>query len=103
MKKHKKQVSKSQFEEMIRDVETAKSVRDGIVYHYSYESLPRGIVAGHKESTGNAFEIKFNEILDAYNELNCDDLKKSTLKEYITGRVQSPACALLRELKSRNE
>ena len=88
MKKHKKQVSKSQFEEMIRDVETAKSVRDGIVYHYSYESLPRGIVAGHRESTGNAFEIKFNEILDAYNELNCIALfgpPDKTLTEALQG------------------
>ena len=103
MKKYEKPVGKSQFEEMIRDIETAKSVRDGIVYHYSYESLPRGIVAGHRESTGNAFEIKFDELLDAYNGLGYPDLKTSALKEYITGRVQSPACALLRELESRNK
>ena len=102
MKKYGKPVSKSQFEEMIREITTAESVT-GIVYHYSYESRHHCIVSGRRDSTGNAFKIKFDELLDAYNKLNCDDLKPSALKKYITGRVQSPACALLRELELRNK
>ncbi len=96
MKKYEKPVSQSQFEEMVREITTAKSIQKRVIYHYSYGC---GKVTGYRESTGNSFEIDSGELLKAYNELDYDELKIKPLKDrYISGRVQSPACALLREL-----
>ncbi len=61
-----------------------------------------GLIRGVRGSTGNSFEIDINELLQAYNK--CERPYTTTkLREYITGRVLSPALAILTALDKAME
>lgn len=69
------------------------SVMDNVPY--TIDVAPGlGLIRGVRGSTGNSFEIDINELLQAYNE--CErPITTTKLREYITGRVFSPALAIL--------
>lgn len=73
------------------------SVADNVPYRIEEISVGLSLIRGVRESTGNAFEIDINELLEAYNE--CErPITTTKLREYITGRVYSPSLAILRAL-----
>lgn len=65
-------------------------------------SVCEGIVKGIRGSSGNAFKVDINELSEAYNK--CERPFTTTkLREFITGRVLSPALAILKALDQAME
>ena len=65
---------------------------------YTINCIDEDFVRGTRGSSGNRFKVHINELLDAYNNGE-RPLTTTKLKNFISGRVQSPALAILLELE----
>lgn len=84
------------FKEKIESLEVVYSIRDKVPY--TIYSVDDKIVRIKRESTGNFVRIKMEELYNFYLKENYYDTKTAKDKKYISGRVQSPAVAVLHAL-----
>lgn len=79
------------FKEKIESLEVVYSIREKVPY--TIYSVDDKIVRIKRESTGKFVRIKMEELYNFYLKENYYDTEIA--KEYISGRVQSPAVAVL--------
>lgn len=82
------------FKERIASLKIIYSIRDKVPYKVC--SVQGNLLIIQRESTGNYVEIKLDELYDFY--LNETEYNTTIAREYISGRVYSPAVAIIREL-----
>lgn len=90
-----KNVPKS-FIEKIKLLKVVYSIRDKVPY--TIFSVNDKAVRIKRESTGKKVRLKMEELYNFYIKENYYDTKIAKDKKYISGRVQSPAVAVLRAL-----
>lgn len=83
-----------EFKDRIGTLKVVYSIRDKVPYKIC--SVQGNILTLQRESTGNYVEIKFDELFDFY--VNETEYNTKIAREYISGRVYSPAVAIIREL-----
>ena len=82
------------FKEHIASLKVVYSVRDKVPYKVC--SVQGNLLTIQRESTGNYVEIKLDELYDFY--INETEYNTKIAREYISGRVYSPAVAIIKEL-----
>lgn len=78
----------------ISSLKVVYSVRDRVPYKVC--SVQGNLLTIQRESTGNYVEIKLDELYDFY--INETEYNTKIAREYISGRVYSPAVAIIKEL-----
>ena len=86
----------NKFKEKIESLEVVYSIRDKVPY--TIYSVDDKIVRIKRESTGSKEKLKMEELYRFYIKEDYYDTKIAKDKKYISGRVQSPAVAVLRAL-----
>lgn len=79
------------FKKQIKSLGIVYSIRDEVPYEIL--SVDDNVLKIKRESTGNVVRIKMAELYNFYLKENYYDTEIA--KEYISGRVQSPAVAVL--------
>ena len=85
-----------EFKEHIKSLGVVYSIQDNVPYTIC--TVDDNILKIKRESTGSFVRIKMVELYNFYKKENYYDTQIAKDKEYISGRVQSPAVAVLRAL-----
>ncbi len=84
------------FKKRIESLGVVYSIRDNILYKIL--SVDNNVLKIERESTGKTVRIKMVELYNFYQKENYYDTQIAKDENYISGRVQSPAVAILRVL-----
>lgn len=84
------------FKKQIEALGVVYSIQDNVPYTIC--TIDDNILKIKRESTGSFVRIKMVELYNFYTKENYYDTQIAKDKEYISGRVQSPAVAVLRAL-----
>lgn len=82
------------FKKRIESLGVVYSIRDNVLYKIL--SVDNNVLKIERESTGNIVKIKMGELYYFYQKEN--NYNTRIAKGYISGRVQSPAVAVLHAL-----
>lgn len=81
------------FKKRIESLGVVYSIRDKVPYKIL--SVDNNVLKIKRESTGKDVRIKMAELYNFYQKENYYDTQIAKDKNYISGRVQSPAVAIL--------
>ncbi len=88
----------NQFKQMLSKIKEAKSIT-GILYH---SICVKDLQVFFKRPQNNKYEkIKIDELYNLY--MNVPNINTVAAKKYISGRVQSPAVAIILKLKDNDK
>ena len=85
-----KKLTESDFHKRILELDSVPSITGNTIYDFT---LKGDILEIFRRSTQEIYKIKMRELYEFY--INEVDYKTATAKKYISGRVQSPATAVL--------
>ena len=91
-----KKLSETEFYKRILELDSVPSITGNTLYDLT---LKGDILEIYRRSTQKIYKIKISELYAFY--IKEDEYKTTNAKKYISGRVQSPATAILLTLTSK--
>lgn len=87
-----KRLGKNEFVSLLGQLPVKVMSKTGSA-SYSKFSIVGDVLKFKRNNTGKMWEININELFDAYQ--NLETINTILIKQYVSGRVYSPSCAVL--------